>query len=279
MEQPEAIFSGALSDLIIDADKNWGQFDITGIGKVNIREINTSAILELEGDHTTPTNGDTIGQIDFIDDDDAGTPNRDTYAQIRALIEDPTSAGEDAEMFLSVIKAATLTDYISLNEGNNDFVTIKKTLEFADAGNQLHTNSTGLFIDIANTDVLRIRDVTTELATIDEVNGLKMARRIQGIKGADVASADAPTLGDGNYFDITGTTTINHIQNTAWQAGSTVSLQFDGAVTLTHQAGTPAGDEADLFLAGAVNASMTADDVITLVFDGTNWRETARSVN
>lgn len=103
--------------------------------------------------------------------------------------------------------------------------------------------------------------------------------RVMGNKGSDIASADEITLGvDGNYFDITGTTTINHINNTDWQAGSVVILQFDASVTVTHNSAAPAGTEASILLAGAANFSATVDDTLTLVYDGVTWRETARTV-
>ena len=51
-------------------------------------------------------------------------------------------------------------------------------------------------------------------------------------KGADVASATTTALGaDGNYYDITGTTTITSI--TIQNVGKVVALQFDGILTLT----------------------------------------------
>lgn len=107
---------------------------------------------------------------------------------------------------------------------------------------------------------------------------LMNAARFQGVKGSDVASADEITLGDGNYFDITGTTTINHITKTNWQAGSVVHLQFDASVTVTHNAASPTGTEASILLSGAGNFSATADDTLTLVYDGTTFRELARTV-
>ncbi len=121
---------------------------------------------------------------------------------------------------------------------------------------------------------------SAEIFTFNATEGMTASHMIQGNKGSDIASADAPTVATtGNYFDITGTTQINHLTTTNIQAGTVIILQFDASVTLTHQAGTPTGDEKDLWLAGATNASMTANDTITLVYDGTNWRETARSVN
>lgn len=74
-------------------------------------------------------------------------------------------------------------------------------------------------------------------------------------KGADVASANALTLGtDGNYFDITGTTAITSIGTLG--VGTVVRLHFDSNPTLTHHATdlilpsggnivTAAGDEAE----------------------------------
>jgi hypothetical protein len=87
-------------------------------------------------------------------------------------------------------------------------------------------------------------------------------------KGADVASATTTTLGnDGNFFDITGTTTITSIASKA--AGTVVRLQFDGILTLT--------DGSNLKLAG--NFVTAAESTITLVSDGSNWYELSRSPN
>lgn len=79
--------------------------------------------------------------------------------------------------------------------------------------------------------------------------------RARFVKGSDIASANALTLGsDGNYFDVTGNTAITSI-NTV-EVGTIVKLHFDGALTLTHHAtnlilprgisiATAAGDEAE----------------------------------
>jgi len=70
--------------------------------------------------------------------------------------------------------------------------------------------------------------------------------------GSDVASDTALTLGDGNFFDITGTTTITSIGTKG--VGTLVALQFDGAATLTHHA-------TDLILPGAANITTAAGDI------------------
>lgn len=84
-----------------------------------------------------------------------------------------------------------------------------------------------------------------------------------------VASAAAVTLPPGSdVFSISGTTTITSIVATGW-AGKIVTLVFQGALTVT--------DGGNILIAG--NFVTSADDSITLVCDGTNWREVARSVN
>lgn len=85
-------------------------------------------------------------------------------------------------------------------------------------------------------------------------------------KGADVASAATVTLGnDGNFFDITGTTTITSI--TAKTAGTVVQLQFDSSLTLTMGS--------NLNIDGNFLTSTGA--TIELISDGTNWFEISRS--
>lgn len=89
--------------------------------------------------------------------------------------------------------------------------------------------------------------------------------QVRWSKGADVASANALTLGtDGNYFDITGTTAITSIGTLG--VGTQVKLHFDGALTLTHHA-------TDLILPGGANITTAAGDEIELVEYATgDWR-------
>lgn len=84
-------------------------------------------------------------------------------------------------------------------------------------------------------------------------------------KGADVASSSTVALGnDGNFFNITGTTTITSI--TAKPAGTVVWLRFAGILTVT--------SGSNLKLNG--NFLTAADATLELVSDGTNWYEVSR---
>lgn len=76
-------------------------------------------------------------------------------------------------------------------------------------------------------------------------------------KGSDIASASALTVpSDGNFFDVTGTTTVTSIS--AVQVGTRILLQFDGVLTLTHHA-------TDLVLPGGANITTAAGDFAEFV--------------
>ena len=105
-------------------------------------------------------------------------------------------------------------------------------------------------------------------------------RSFKTIKGTDIASATNITIGtSGNTFDVTGTTTIQHFDNANWVVGSVISLHFDGAVTLTNNAGGLSGNEANILLSGDANFTSSAGDALSFVLhDSTNWVEVSRNV-
>jgi hypothetical protein len=87
--------------------------------------------------------------------------------------------------------------------------------------------------------------------------------------GTAVASASALPVPTGRVFHVTGTTGITSITSTNFQAGTVITLIFDGILTVT--------DGSNLKLAG--NFTTAADSTLTLVYDGSNWFETSRSAN
>jgi len=105
--------------------------------------------------------------------------------------------------------------------------------------------------------------------------------RILGFQGTDVASANNLVLGQGNVFEITGTTQINLISNLSWQNGSQVTLLFTSTPTVKHNQAT-SGTNITIQLAGAVDFVATAGDTLTLMLSeigGTQaWREVSRAV-
>lgn len=92
-------------------------------------------------------------------------------------------------------------------------------------------------------------------------------RRGAANKGTDIASAATTNIcatGTSIYVDITGTTTITSF-GTA-NAGCWRILQFDGALTLTHNA-------TSLILPSGANITTAAGDVLGIISEGSgNWR-------
>jgi hypothetical protein len=81
-------------------------------------------------------------------------------------------------------------------------------------------------------------------------------------QGSDIASAEAISLGEGGYFNVTGTTTITDIDFATDKAGRVAWLKFAGALTLTHSA--------TLILPNAQNVKTSAGDVMGIVSEGSD---------
>jgi len=139
---------------------------------------------------------------------------------------------------------------------------------FADANdsNALKEDTVQGIIDLVSTDL--VNDTSPQLGGDLDCNGAQ----VQWSKGADVASATAlAVLTDGNYFDVTGTTTVTSI-NTTGGAGTLIKLHFDGAVILTHHS-------TNLILAGAANFTTEAGDEVEFVeYDTGKYRMTGWSL-
>lgn len=140
--------------------------------------------------------------------------------------------------------------------------------------------SGGLSIYTQASADLRIGTNNTSRLVIDGALGhFVHATRVEFAQGANVAAANNLTLGSaGNFFAITGNTQINAITNTSWQAGSEITLFFTGTPTVKQNTAGGAGTS-PMLLAGAVDFAATANDVLKLIYNGTNWVEVSRSIN
>lgn len=151
----------------------------------------------------------------------------------------------------------------------------------------VNETTVGVFAN-ASQDFLLIENDGAYLEGLDlNVTGgrIRLSGALLEIKGGNVASAStmtfpvAPALNGGNYFETTGTTTINHITTTGWQSGARIELYFQGALTVTHNAGAPPANTAPIRLAGAVNLAAAAGSTLSLRYDAANawWREVGRT--
>jgi hypothetical protein len=130
----------------------------------------------------------------------------------------------------------------------------------------------------AGSDNNRVIDMQLDTNLVEVYNDLGTSNYVNWGSGgsASIASAAAINLPyTGGFFNVTGTSTIATVAPAAAMNGRVVTLRFDSAITIAQSSGAPA----NLFLAGGVNFSATANDTLTLASDGTNWIEVARSVN
>lgn len=145
---------------------------------------------------------------------------------------------------------------------------------------RLYFGATGRMFSNTLTDVILEPTDSFKISgnTLDVDASAKFNKRIQGKRGTDVASANDITLGQGNFFYITGTTQINALHTSGWQAGSEITLMFQGVVTVKNNT-AGGGGTAPMILASGTDFATTANDVLKLQYDGSNWIETGRSLN
>lgn len=158
----------------------------------------------------------------------------------------------------------------------------------SDSTTAIYRQSSDLILNVADFDSIFFRNnnstqltiasgqLTTPSGTNLNVGGdVVVGKRIQGKRGAEVASGTTITLGDGNLFNITGNTTISRITTTGWQIGSMVTLILDSPITLD-DGGPSAANTATLALRNAANYDVPIGRTVTFVLDTLAWREIAR---
>jgi hypothetical protein len=124
------------------------------------------------------------------------------------------------------------------------------------AGGFILLNPATSSVDAATTTAVLTGTSTTDFTTPDAIAALWE-------KGSNVASAGTVSLGEGGFFHITGTTTITDIDFATAKDGRGAWLEFDGILTLTHNATT-------LNLPGGANITTAAGDRCYVVQDSTD---------
>lgn len=226
---------------------------------IQARNNGTSANLFLQGDGggVSVGNGALTGQ--------------------RIFAVNNTGAGTGDYASIEVRNGSAGTDALRLWCPGTGFTTSGSTVQDAavvTAGTGL---SGGMSLGTLASAPLRIYTNNTLRTTIDANGYTNMTNRL-ATAYATVASANNLTLTTGNVFSITGTTQITAITNTNWQAGSQIILIFAGILTVKNNTAGGAGTS-PMLLAGGVDFATTANDVLKLVYNGTNWIEVSRSIN
>lgn len=106
---------------------------------------------------------------------------------------------------------------------------------------------------------------TTEILTGTATNVAGTPDAIAALweQGSDIASAGTISVGEGGYFNITGTTTITDIDFGTDKTGRKAWVKFAGALTLTHNATT-------LILPTGANITTAAGDTALVVSEGSD---------
>ena len=124
-----------------------------------------------------------------------------------------------------------------------------------DVYDKIETLVAGIVTVASTTEVLTGTD-SSKVASPDAIAALWE-------QGADVASAGTVSLGEGGYFNITGTTTITDIDFGTDKAGRKAWVKFAGALTLTYNAST-------LILPTAATITTAAGDTACFVSEGSD---------
>lgn len=111
---------------------------------------------------------------------------------------------------------------------------------------------------------------TAPTEALEVTGNAKFNGRILAKKGVDVASTGDLTLGNGNFFTITGNTQINAITTTGWTASSGVVLQFTGTPLVKYNTAGGAGT-APILLPLGQDFQAVANSLLTLIYNGINW--------
>lgn len=186
-------------------------------------------------------------------------------------------------MFLDITGTTTVTA-VTLTDGHSRRaratgafqITASATLVVNGSTSVNYTTTAGdlLFFEGYSASTVRVWTVTgggsTTASTTEVLTGTNAAKSVTPDslaalweKGSDVASSGTISLGEGGFFHITGTTTITDIDFATAKDGRGAWLEFDGALTLTHNATT-------LNLPGAANITTAAGDRAYVVQDSTD---------
>jgi len=139
--------------------------------------------------------------------------------------------------------------------------TALESVLLADVSTDLSAISTYMLTVIDDTTSAEARGTLGAAGLVDANTFSKTQTWTQG---ADAASANALALGDGNSFDITGTTNITSISTKG--VGTHVTLQFDAELILVHHA-------TDLILPTGANITTKAGDIAVFYEYATGtWR-------
>lgn len=144
-------------------------------------------------------------------------------------------------------------DYIDLVYDGTNFVWVNKGT--ATPVSNASDSAAGI-VELATTAEVLTGTATDRAVTPDALAALWE-------QGSDIASASTISVGEGGYFNVTGTTTITDVDFATDKAGRAAVVKFAGALTLTHNATT-------LILPTGANITTAAGDTACFISEGSD---------
>jgi hypothetical protein len=158
--------------------------------------------------------------------------------------------------------------------------TVLANISCGDSGGPIFFSVNGIELMEMHSDTGgRLLSTWTNYGTI-VCNGAQGQGSIQYARLAGNASAGTLALAvRGNLFQVTGSTTINGIVTTGWQAGTRIALELPSGITVTHNSGAPGASAVAILLNPAASMTTTAPYLLELWYNGTNWVQPGYNVD
>jgi hypothetical protein len=208
----------------------------------------------------------TIGNYRSVGDVYYYWSNPSGWYQRNCLVQPDIHNQNDQDVSLDIkMSVATTTTNLSkylqwnrINASNANLVMGKIGYQSSSAnGSQLN-----VYVgNTAGTDTLAL--------SIDEYISAKFGGAVSLLKGADIASQNTIAIPQGNFFHITGTTTIAQLSYFPYfQSGAVVYLYFVSSLQITHN-----DAQFGFIMNGGANYQTTAGEILCFVLDVDRWRQ------
>ncbi len=220
---------------------------------------NTAPDAIVQRHDTSGTAAAGFGITNAIELESAGGTMRRVMTDVTKL-QVATNAAEEGRRTIALMANGTIADAFTFGITS----TTAPTLFFGPAADQDYLRKSAIY-----TLQLAVQNRVTVTFLYDTTT---LGNRLITAKGADVASATTLALGgDGNFFKITGTTTVKGILTTQWGAGSKLTLELASGITINHNDGSPGTDAQAIQLKANTNLVTSSVCILELISNGTYW--------
>ena len=119
---------------------------------------------------------------------------------------------------------------------------------------------------------------------LDIIDDLTISKRLLTAKSdtAFITTDSVITVSNGNFAVVSDSATIGrlyYMTTTGWTVGSMLTLYFTGAVAVGHAEEYAPANTIPFYLKLAEDFTIADTDILTVIYDGTYWREISRTDN